>query len=117
MVPVPVAAPGGVGTVELFAHPRCRRDPTRPGHGAIATPWPDGAERWGDARGRDAVVGRLLGIRSNLEGRELLVAQDWSAGWAPAPDISAELAAAEQALAAARAKVDAALEELAPRVT
>lgn len=91
------------------------RDPRRPGHGGIATPWPDGAERWGDFRGRDAVFARLHGIESVLEDshRHLDTAIDWSAGWSSAPDITSDVAAARAAIDAAVARVRAACDELA----
>jgi hypothetical protein len=88
------------------------RDPHHPGHGAIAHPWPDGSERWGDARGENAVHARLLGIEWSLQdvARDLEKPLDWSAGWDPAPDIAIEVAAAREAIAAAVTKVRGARE-------
>ena len=82
-------------------------DPTRPGHGADATPWPDGSERWGDYRGEGAVLARLAGIEGVLGNalRSLREAEDWAAGWEPAPNITAEVAAARAAIEGAGGKV------------
>jgi hypothetical protein len=101
-------------SAEQPTSPRGQRDPQHPGHGAIAVPWPDGSGRWGDARGEHAVWARLHGIEGALERahRDLSVPLDWSAGWTPAPDITAEVAAARAALDAAVAKVRAAREEV-----
>jgi hypothetical protein len=89
------------------------RDPYQPGYGAIATPWPDGAERWGDFVGRDAVFARLLGIEDALKDchRSLDKAIAWSAGWTPAPPLAAEVDAIRAAMDAAVAKVRSAIGE------